>query len=180
MEVGQYYSVRAFRAGYRHQFPDGSYLTIAPWNGYTGHIPLLNEFHEDEKFISTTLGAHAHIDWRFASDKLIKAVCSKHDDDLMQIVLLQPIVGGHASDELTIMANRIEMKLMLCKRPMPAPHPLLSDYTKQQLKYKYCTARMKGKCPHRGVDRASMIEVDGVLVCPAHGLRWHPKTGRNY
>ncbi len=32
------------------------------------------------------------------------------------------------------------------------------------------------RCPHKGVNLASMPVVDGVVTCPAHGLRFDKKT----
>lgn len=34
----------------------------------------------------------------------------------------------------------------------------------------------KGKCPHRGMDLSQVPEIDGVITCPLHSLRFNAKT----
>lgn len=34
----------------------------------------------------------------------------------------------------------------------------------------------KGKCPHRGYDLSNEIPIDGIIICPLHGLKFDVNT----
>jgi len=71
----------------------------------------------------------------------------------------------------------------LCRRKMP-DRTFFDDSSAVPAKIiafrrAFAAARLKPGmiCPHKGVCLKSMPVIDGVVRCPAHGLRWNAETG---
>ena len=47
------------------------------------------------------------------------------------------------------------------------------------IRSKPCKAMINGKCPHKGFNLAQVRpNGDGFIVCPMHGMRFHPQSGK--
>lgn len=171
-EVGSYYDVPTVLIGREILLKTGDTLTIDPWWGFKGALPVLTDFHTDEHFVTLgTVGVHAHIDYRFLPPrafKLFERAFRASDEELWQQVL--KLSGG---DPQHLMSGiRAVPRRMKCYRHLNAlPYETAHWMARLQKKYA-CAALKKGKCPHRGTPAAAMIPVGGLLVCPAHGLRF--------
>lgn len=144
----------------------GDTVTVPEYEGFTGWLPLLNDFQQDDDFIHERR-YHAHIDYRFLSDRWFRhfeRVRGLSGGRLFQDVITFP-------EEYLRGAHR-EFRQMECHRTFES-----LDYSPAYwippLESKYgCAALKNGKCPHRGTPRAAFMERNGELVCPAHGLKW--------
>lgn len=156
----------------------GTTLTLSDFQGFVGTLPLLNALADDEPFINgNTLPTHIHIDWRFL--KPADYVYFQRNYGAKR--LLEQVITFPYSAEI-LRAVQPSTRPMLCYRswwhlewPAYKSAPFMP-----QLERKYaCATLAAGRCPHRGVAVAAMIQDDdGYLVCPGHGLRWDPKTGK--
>lgn len=171
--VGKRYEVMALELGKPFPKGNGNDVTIAEWHGFTGLLPLLNWFSEDEHFIAGHQPhLHAHIDWRFLR---------KHAFQQIRETMVRMGFRAHGA-EITLHVIQIDREwmkylrptftTMRCRRELPMPDFEVAHW-RESLDAKYpCAALANGRCPHRGVPASAMVEVDGMLVCPAHGLRF--------
>lgn len=174
-QVGRTYRVPAMHFGCPVTLPNGNTLTLDNYLGFTGWLPLLLPPKEDESFVST-LPEHAHIDYRFLSDRWYAHFERWHGCTGSELFLHVVLFGPNVADREQIRHLPIKVHRMKCRRQFEALDYSSAHYM-PRLQEKYvCAALLNGKCPHRGTPVAAMIEKDGALVCPAHGLRW-AKTG---
>lgn len=134
-------------------------------------IPVLGPLHEDAEIIKFP-EEHWHIDWRFVSQRLWKKV--------------RVPAGTVISAKFTTL--KVEMKRRKCLREEPY-YPALGSRRcsgsgrptwGEELEQKHAAARVKClRCPHRNLplDPAS-VDVNGLVQCRGHGLRWHLRTGK--
>lgn len=66
-----------------------------------------------------------------------------------------------------------------CLREMPDWYPAHAAKWIPKLEEKYADACLiDGKCPHKGIDLSGCPAVNGIVVCPGHGLLWNAETGK--
>lgn len=143
-----------------------SVVTASGWSGWAhgATVPIIGPLHEDAEIIGFS-EQHWHLDWRFASDKIVRfsprsVVISPKNID--------PSLG-------------ILRRLITCRREMVAFPRFVAPWM-QALERKYAGTALKPgclTCPHRGMplDPATADE-QGRVTCSAHGLRWNLDTGR--
>ena len=104
---------------------------------------------------------HFHIDPRFVEDDCYTG------DELYHNKLHGVIIPRRVE---------VEYRDLLCLREMPSRRlfdfgvAFIDDHKDKKIR--------AGKCPHKGVQLGSCPVVDGVVTCPAHGLRFSAETGR--
>lgn len=162
-QLGQFYLVPCVE--HRHYFW---------WNRLDPYIPLFGGFHEDREIIGFP-EVHSHIDWRFVSTKTFRNL----DANIARQRLYGLVVSRKNCSEVTY--QRLSFK-----RPFPAfaylhkrgiSHPWLEGQPCPPWMPKLEEAHKDiplscNICPHKGSDLSTIMEVDGVKTCPAHGLRW--------
>jgi hypothetical protein len=97
----------------------------------------------------------------------------------------QPIPHYHADDRFKIedtnnyvqyridVGDSIEYLPLKCIRTtIDSPTGVHGTY-KAKIKH---NCIHKGKCPHRGMDLSQVPEIDGVITCPLHSLKFNAKT----
>jgi hypothetical protein len=154
-KVGRYYRVPTVTA----------YLFdwLRPW-------PVLEPMHNDAEIIGFRYD-HYHLDWRFVSERAFKSLERKN---WYRSVLSIPLMTSERQNAQGLPLP--VMRRLKCKRDMPV-FPERAPFI-GKLEDRYAPCRMKrGICPHQGVSLRSLPERDGVVECPAHGLRWWVKTG---
>jgi hypothetical protein len=155
---------------------NGDTLSLTEYQGFTGWLPLLIAPKRDESFLSA-LEDHAHVDYRFLPDEWLRHFEAKHGCRGVELFTHVVLFGAHVMERKLIQYLPIQHRRMKCYRTFDAIDYSIAHYM-PRLEEKYaCAALRNGKCPHRGTSRAAMIERDGELVCPAHGLKW-TKAGR--
>lgn len=71
----------------------------------------------------------------------------------------------------------IVYRRLKCRRELP-PYPYEQARWLPKLELAYAHARLKnGICPHKGVNLRSCPIMNGIVTCPAHGLRWQVDSG---
>lgn len=128
--------------------------------------PTLGPLHDDREIIGTP-GEHWHIDWRFAPEWSME--CSEKGRFFGRVAWKRRV------------KREPQWKLLKCLRLMPE-FPILiggeyeDDPSEVQwlarLETAYADAKISkcGKCPHRGIPLVGVPVVNGVRVCPGHGL----------
>jgi|SRR6185369_1803521 len=176
-EVGKQYNVLCLQLNVvlDKQTPSGGSYILRDYQGFNGWLPLLHEFQVDEGFIpnsfNTSSGAfkghHAHINWQFVPEDLYRSELRRLGSP-NRLETSSICMDADILPYLTLIP-----RLMVCLRPAIVPWQV-------RLRDRYCgQAIMNGRCPHKGTPVEAMYEeVGGVLVCPAHGLRFDKATGR--
>lgn len=134
-----------------------------------GHYaPVLGLPHEDSEFEFGQF-MHYHFDYRFAHPRLIQAMMFQfgHYDNLSYAVVHEKRTRGE-----------IFKRPMKCLRNAPLPPPFMDIFHKlyEHFKGKKMTGMV---CPHKGTCLSSVPQDGKSVVCPAHGLAWNIKTGKN-
>lgn len=137
-------------------------------------IPVLGHKHSDADL--GVIHVHWHIDWRFASERLLVG-CSRN-------ITGQPhgtVIFNDGADYLPTLTGVPEIKRRKCKRAMPdfpaRPKGLLFRAMEVTQRDR-CNKLVDGHtCPHRGIDLRPFVQADGTAICPGHGLRWDMATG---
>jgi len=151
----------------------GKFYNVPTVNGFVYDIranwPVIGPMHQDAEIINFHY-RHYHIDWRFVSDRLLNDVhwhtqipygTVLHADRYGQRVLPKPI-----------------MRRLKCKRDFtPYPAHKATWLPELEKAHKGCKLKPGMVCPHRGVPLASIPGVNGIVTCPAHGLKWNVATG---
>jgi hypothetical protein len=130
--------------------------------------PVINHPHSDKENGQNEV--HYHADFRF-----IRVSNFIEDDKGNLIGFPKQSHSSHIWGANVRPLTDIDIKWVLLpvvnERPMNiTPVEMIS---KSKLKYK-CIH--KGKCPHRGYDLSQEANVDGVITCPLHGLKFDSKT----
>lgn len=163
----------------------GSLFNIGPHSVPSEFWPVLRPSHQDSEYLprfrtmwKETNGEwveedevyyerddhtpkHYHVDPRFTPESLYTPYERENSDWHTIITATSPV----------------EFREMECLREMPIQRlftgfgqKFVDDHRGKRLK---CM-----RCPHKGIDLSSMPVVDGVVTCPAHGLRYDSSTGR--
>lgn len=136
--------------------------------------PVINHPHNDVENGQAYI--HYHTDYRFIRIKNIA------DQELnVPVEHALPIaINNHskhifAIDSRPVLNNYSQLVhiILQCVRTSQLGITIPSFVSKSKLKHK-CI--YKGKCPHRGMDLTSTEPVNGVIVCPLHGLKFNAKT----
>lgn len=129
-------------------------------------VPVLLPEHEDSDIIKFPY-LHFHLDWRFLSKRQYRLANIAY--------AVQREHGGRQFFDSGITYKR---KKMLRESPAVHLEGLAPWFTKLKEKYKDSCLVKDMKCPHRGIDLSGCKPVEGIITCPAHGLRWNAETGR--
>lgn len=155
-EIGQFYRVPCLKAS---DTPP-NFAKAGSW------IPVLLPEHDDKEIIGFLI-RHYHLDFRFLSDWAYRRA------NVGSILHEFGRVDTHNFYERPVLYQR-----MKCKRKMPNDYPEYAPWL-PKLESKYADACLiDGKCPHKGIDLSGCPSVNGVVVCPAHGLLWEVETGK--
>lgn len=151
-QIGKFYSVPCAKI-------------INPEGEDTGWVPIIGPKHKDVDLgVSAT---HYHINGRFC-DKILKKRYGITDEGLTNIVL-STSPGGYKE-----IVSEIATKRKKCFRLNTGIKAPLFNNRYESFYKKHVGKSCKGKrCPHYG---QKMIERDGVLYCPLHGLMGNIKT----
>ena len=137
--------------------------------------PVIGPMHEDAEIINFPW-EHYHIDWRFVPVRICRSVAVKwHSYGLAGVYA----IVLHARPEVHPKGLPAPvMKRMKCKMEFPEfPEHVARWLHELRKKYAGCKLKPGMVCPHRGVPLASLPSVDGIVTCPAHGLKWNVETG---
>lgn len=164
-EVGQYYRVPCVRVG----------NTVPSCATRGGWIPILPPFHHDAEILDFPW-LHYHYDPRFLTTREYRTFHFGRP--------LHPHPGQWKNGVFTIspsprtfFVGSPEYRRKKCQRMMPT-FPRAEAVFMPALERAYVTHRMRrGRCPHKGIDLTNCPVIDGIVTCPAHGLRWHVDTG---
>lgn len=121
------------------------------------HLPIVDNLHTDEGLDRP----HYNLDARFLTKRM-------HAD------LFLPNRQRVAGQDV-----KITLHVFQCLREQPQK-PLYYGNELYKIFESACDdgRRMVGlKCPHKGTDLSTCPVVDGVVTCPAHGLRWRVANG---
>lgn len=160
-QLGNFYDVPAVR--------------VNVWRGFAGWIPVVGPKHEDAEIVAFPW-QHFHIDWRFASKRVLRNAISYRDPPIPSLAYASVVQCPDSYDRKVIEEGPV-LKRMKCKRELPT-YPADRAPWIPQLEQKFACAKLiAGKCPHRGIPVESMIRDGDVLTCPGHGLRFNATTG---
>lgn len=171
--IGERYSVRCAHA------------TLGAVSGWW---PILGELHADPD-ITTKIGRHLHIDWRFPGAARVERTLRAwtFDDALWRLTFLTlhkgpglPMAFRHELPRKT----GIRRIVKICRRPFP----VFGEDEQEELGEKFetwaatqrhlCLDLSTMICPHKGIPLGGVPVVDGVITCPGHGLSFCATTGK--
>jgi len=162
--VGRYYLVPTVRYPY--------FGSIQDW-------PVIGPRHNDVEFFDFHW-QHYHIDGRFLTARQRHFIGKRNLRNWLNVVSATPL------------AYCLPMQYSVMPHPAPVwkrrkchfaalPYPFRHVSFVNELRHAYRGARLRGPCkvcPHRGAPLASLApDADGLITCPAHGLRWKVDTG---
>lgn len=142
---------------------------------YRWEWPVIGQKHEDAEIIQFT-DLHYHIDWRFVDARVLKRMVTWYKSSKYgpSHLLGIPLTQGDWAHQKTLPEPVI--KRLKCKRDFPT-FPQVRWLNHLEAKYEHCVLKAP-VCPHRGIALDSLpCNEDGIVECPAHGLRWNLKTG---
>lgn len=159
---------RPFNLGH-HKIPAQRWPVIRPAHEDSKYLPKFRTTWVDEGgewvqkdetyYEKDDQDFHIHVDPRFAAEELYTPYEREHQD-------------WHGI--LTI-ESEIQWDWFMCLREMPVQRlftgfgpRFVDDHKGKKLKCK--------RCPHKGVDLSTIPVVDGVITCPAHGLRYDAES----
>jgi hypothetical protein len=145
----------------------------------TGWIPVLSPAHSDPEI--GVPGQHYHPDFRFVPQEMFDRAESLRGERKVGDVVW------------TNDSSAVELREMEClRKPLifPAQNPHRKEegarasfplhWEDMERKYSVCRINLNDPvCPHRGICLKGAPVVDGVIVCPGHGLGWDAQTGQN-
>lgn len=140
------------------------------------HIPVLPHLHKDPQFGKAGEFEHYHIDGRFYASAFIRYRFRIDENGKTNYVIYlqkEPSFLGNYIVKSIVYKKTVCMGLTTGVRPpVESIYPDDAPYMKWYNKYigKSCKGK---KCPHFGT---MMIEDNGVLSCPMHGLHADSKT----
>lgn len=145
-------------------------------------VPVHGPVHEDAEIIGFPF-THRHVDVRFMSDRQLKRYCPSWVTTPQELTAMLTPVSD--SDRMARYAPSLETTLRRrkCYRAMPTfraqSDRVIPWMWALEEKYRRCRLDPDNPvCPHRGFYLGDKPEVDGVVVCPGHGLTWNIRTGR--
>lgn len=146
------------------------------WYGRMGNWPVLLPFHEDRAVIGFEPW-HYHLDRRFLpnlmfADTGILPVLTPAGRMNRSPLQVSPKCNPDGLPPPVERRRKCRRRIGLLGYDNVRWAPALrADYREDRL-------RPGMICPHKGVCLATMPVIDGVVECPAHGLRWDVATGR--
>lgn len=178
--IGQIYSVPHYKTDLDNIVTNSGYLGIYNPNKFY-YVPIYLPVHEDGELLNFPYW-HYHFDLRFFNKKML-GFWFYTIYKLNGIIDLNRI-NQKFSDEFKLIItktnkpefNNIYWKPIVCQRNTQKPQTNIFTLMEHFKNYKLSCL----KCPHKGINLAD-IEPDGngYVVCPAHGLKWNIKSGRN-
>lgn len=164
--IGRYYNV-----------PCVKWSPVLPLNGahrpwWLGATPvIIGGLHDDREIIGFT-DDHWHFDWRFCPAYIWKQIVRWSDPNwsaAAKVISIQNTSG------VVFRAHRkcLRGHILFPGRSTEHRSPFLS-----KLEAAYAGTKLNcGHCPHRGIKMTGAPLENGLLVCPGHGLSFHPETG---
>lgn len=138
--------------------------------GHGDRVPVMFPFHEDKLLGVPQI--HYHYDTRFINKKILEKsiifstiIKEKISRFQARVIPLESVIGD------------IEWKRRLCLREHPITPTNLVILPILEPIYEDAIA-VNRICPHRGISMVGCPVKDGIIACPAHGLRWEEKTGK--
>ena len=128
------------------------------------NVPVFGAKHDDKDIGFPD--EHFHVDWRFAH---ISYMESRGGGNRF---------FGHVLSHFNAGNMTVVRRPRKCLRPMPTDYPTTTPWLKE-LEAAHTHHRLGScrVCPHRGLPLSGVPVVDGVIVCPGHGLAWSAATG---
>lgn len=172
--IGRFYEVPCVEWRRVATYPDGGEIQFRPTRPIWCEdiMPVLGPLHDDKEIIGFPED-HWHVDWRFVSQRVFKiASYGREDGDASRSARVISLKNSTGS----VIRKWLKMKRI---------HVLFPGFTEhfknpwlRKLEAKYAGRSLKcGVCPHRGISLANAPLEAGLLVCPGHGLAFHPATG---
>lgn len=146
-------------------------IEVRNWYGLDGFIPIVGPEHQDVEFINFPWD-HWHIDWRFASQKIVRHFDYRPLNHLYAYVVMRVGTNG-----IPIAFGEPVIKRMTCKREWPEYPWQQANWLPDLTRQFRCAKIVNGVCPHRGIPVSAMHREGDVLTCPGHGLQWNAVTG---
>lgn len=141
------------------------------------YSPVIGVPHNDSKYGFGEF-CHLHYDFRFLPEDEMKHVRERAEKDASSCSYAEPSVFLWVVDATE--STKIWWTEMKCLRQMPTNPLETCGFMVRALEPHFKDQKIDPKrpvCPHRQVCLKGLPHDDGVLVCPAHGLRWDAKTG---
>lgn len=171
-EVGRYYMVPT---------------VDAEWHSFKRPWAVLLPKHTDKEIIGFP-AEHYHLDLRFFPTDRWRHADRWHHRTPETLIAGTPLHGerieGWREDAVHAPIDApVVWRRQLCKRKMPivrwpyAERPIPHWRGALEEAYKGDRLRPGLICPHKGVCLKGQPVRDGVVECPAHGLRWNVETG---
>lgn len=161
--IGQRYPVRLVVGTWGSQFEQ-------PW-------PVFTPVHSDAEHINFPHD-HWHIDWRFVPASMYRKALASIKRDIDRLDHVPAAVRLYARPLMKNWANHLEL---VAPRRYLRPHPNYYQGARwlPALTEAMADRRMVDRiCPHRGASLCGIEpDADGIIECPAHGLRWRVDTG---
>ena len=135
--------------------------------------PLLTTIHNDMETIGFAPD-HAHVDARFLTKADLAWFCNSYRgiSNVFATLVCFDERSNASPDARVIIHKKKE-----CKRAMP-DYPMHAPKWRAPLETKHQHCKLKNMiCPHRGTDLSHMPVVNGIVICPAHGLQFRVDTG---
>ena len=174
-EVGKYYNVPTVES--RDDIVGIDYLFC--W-------PIIGPWHHDKEYIHVN-DEHYHIDWRFVPERIF--------------LLFLPTPHGKIISDHNHMEPSVIMRRRKCRRLLPV-FPVMRQPLRRQwqgiaitkkddiaaeipptIMFEELHKAFEGKslgqhmqCPHKGAPLESIAPINGVIVCPLHGLCFDAET----
>lgn len=132
--------------------------------------PVLGIAHEDKEYIKAS--KHFHYDVRFFPADFFPL---KLDGQVLVETAQEMMVKIAV---IKIWTPLIEYREVVCAREMPNFPSWLAPWF-PELQQGYLSKQLPAnlKCPHQGIYLGSLPQVNGIVTCPGHGLKWNIKTG---
>ena len=139
-------------------------------------IPVLGDWHTDKELAADF--EHAHVDVRFI--ELAKLVKYGWSHNVFSQYFTHAAVLGHLPQQRAALRERPMLcvaKLNQNEHWMAGPGGYL-EAVARNLKNGGAKLNLNCKvCPHRGTPLNSIKPTNGIILCPAHGLRFSAETG---
>lgn len=121
---------------------------------------------------------HMHYDFRFLPQDAMNELLNTAKSDPEPTCSVPTPMGVAFPVSDTVEARWMELKMV---RPMPLFKVEACGFMLSSLQKAFRHQKIDPQhpiCPHRQVCLNGTAKERGALVCPAHGLRWHEKTGK--
>ncbi len=155
-------------------------------NGKIIRVPVHGPLHEDAEIIGFP-HQHYHVDTRFMSDAFCRRYIAPYSDPfflkertVLQQAMIMPVIVSYFPHCYKLESSEPILLKRLCQRETQEEFPFADTPFNLPLSNAYsdCTINLENPiCPHRGFKLKGLIEKDGVVICPGHGLRWNLNTG---